>query len=60
MCVRWGLPLLFLICGNAFGWGDEGHEIVALVADHFLDPQVRDRVNAYCPLSPSSSYAAPG
>ncbi len=27
-------------------WGDEGHEIVALVADHYLEPAVRARVNS--------------
>jgi hypothetical protein len=30
----------------AYGWGDEGHEVVGLIADHYLEPQVRDRVNA--------------
>src|SRR5262249_54894189 len=29
----------------AFAWGDEGHEIVALIADHYLQPQVRVKVN---------------
>jgi hypothetical protein len=30
----------------AFAWGDEGHEVVALIADHYLEPAVRDRVQA--------------
>jgi hypothetical protein len=30
----------------ALAWGDEGHEIVALVAQSFLDPDVRKRVTA--------------
>jgi len=30
----------------AHAWGDEGHEIVALIADHYLDPAVRTRVNS--------------
>ena len=30
----------------AFGWGDEGHATVALIADHYLDPAVRAKVNA--------------
>jgi len=29
----------------ALAWGDEGHEIVALVAQAFLDPDVRSKVN---------------
>ena len=27
-----------------FAWGDEGHEIIALVADRFLDPAVREKI----------------
>jgi hypothetical protein len=30
--------------GSAFAWGDEGHEIIALVADHFVNPTVRAKV----------------
>jgi len=30
----------------ALAWGDEGHEVVALVAQSYLDPDVRKRVNA--------------
>ncbi len=44
--MRWGSLLLLLACGSAFGWGDEGHEVIALVADHYLDPSVRGRVTA--------------
>lgn len=46
MRVRWGILLLAAVCGNAFGWGDDGHEIVALVAAHYLEPAVRTRVDA--------------
>jgi len=31
---------------SAFAWGDEGHEVVALVAQSFLEPDVRKRVSA--------------
>jgi hypothetical protein len=31
---------------SALAWGDEGHEVVALVAQSFLDPEVRKRVTA--------------
>lgn len=46
MHTRWGLLLLSVVCGNALGWGNEGHEIAALVAAHYLEPVVRTRVDA--------------
>ena len=30
----------------AFAWGDEGHEVVGLIADAYLEPAVRGRVQA--------------
>jgi hypothetical protein len=30
----------------AYGWGDEGHEVIGLIADHYLEPAVRAKVNA--------------
>ena len=30
----------------AAAWGDEGHRITALVADHFLEPAVRAKIEA--------------
>ncbi len=30
----------------AFAWGDEGHEVVGLIADHYLEPAVRRQVQA--------------
>ena len=39
--------LLALTCatpGAAFAWGDEGHEIVGLIAEHYLDPVARQQV----------------
>ena len=38
-----------IMTGNAqpaAAWGDEGHKVVALVADHFLDPAVRQKVQS--------------
>jgi hypothetical protein len=35
-----------LIPATAQAWGDEGHEIVALIADHYLESAVRERVAA--------------
>ena len=40
---------MLCLCGvhrSAFAWGDEGHEVVGLIADHYLDPAVRSRVQA--------------
>ncbi|MFI4891739.1 MAG: S1/P1 nuclease [Steroidobacterales bacterium] len=41
---------LWLLClwlpAGAHAWGDEGHEIVALIAAHYLEPQVRARITA--------------
>ena len=38
LCVACGQPL------PVYAWGDEGHEIVALIAAQYLQPQVRSRV----------------
>jgi hypothetical protein len=43
------LVVIGLIVGSsrpAAAWGDEGHEVVALVAQAYLDPGVRKKVNA--------------
>ncbi|MGY3133804.1 hypothetical protein ACVWZM_004486 [Bradyrhizobium sp. USDA 4501] len=53
--IRFATNLAILACGaalscfqisHALAWGDEGHEVVALVAQSFLDVDVRKRVNA--------------
>src|SRR5438552_2596573 len=31
--------------GLAHAWGDEGHQIIGLIADHYLDSGVRAQVN---------------
>jgi hypothetical protein len=31
---------------SVFAWGDEGHEVVATIANHYLTSQTRDAVNA--------------
>jgi hypothetical protein len=28
----------------AIGWGDEGHKVIALITEHYLDPALRSRV----------------
>ncbi len=37
-----------LLCGTmkVYAWGDEGHEIVGLIADHYLTAGMRNKVNA--------------
>jgi hypothetical protein len=37
---------LLLIPQFAFAWGDDGHKVVALIAEHYLTPDVRNTVNA--------------
>jgi len=38
----------------AFAWGDEGHEIIALVAERFLDPVVRERIAGMLAADPDN------
>jgi len=40
------MAMLCCACGPAFAWGDEGHEVIGLIADHYLEPAVRKRVQA--------------
>ena len=37
---------LLTSCTQVFAWGDEGHEIVGLIAAHFLTPEVKQQVDA--------------
>jgi S1/P1 Nuclease len=41
----------------AFAWGDEGHQIVALIAEHFLEPGVRVKVRAMLAADPDTLAA---
>jgi len=44
-----GLLCTLVLCDiprPAYSWGDEGHEVIGLIADHYLDPAVRAKVNA--------------
>jgi len=45
-CV-FALPLIggIAVPMNAHAWGDEGHQIVGKIADNYLDPAVRTKVN---------------
>lgn len=47
---RWlALSSILSLCSVttvAHAWGDEGHEVVALIAKHYLDPAVATKVNS--------------
>ncbi|HLZ98169.1 MAG TPA: S1/P1 nuclease, partial [Steroidobacteraceae bacterium] len=38
--------MVLLLPATALCWGDEGHEIIGLIAEHYLEPAVRTRVVA--------------
>lgn len=48
--------LLFCIAllnaSDAMAWGQEGHKTVALIAEHFLDPAVKERVDTILAADP--------
>ena len=51
--MRGMMAMAAMVCGAALGapqpalaWGDEAHAIIALVAEHYLDPAVHDQVMA--------------
>jgi hypothetical protein len=50
---------LSCIAAPARAWGDEGHEVIALIADHYLQPAVRAKVNALLaePIDREASWA---
>lgn len=54
---RWLMCLCGFVCGSAWAWGDQGHQIIALVAEPYLKPQVRAKINAL--LATDTSGLAP-
>ena len=46
LCLALAAALIAGLPRQAAAWGDEGHQIIALVAGHFLAPAVRQRVAA--------------
>ena len=42
---------------SACAWGDQGHEVVALIADHFLEPSVKAHVDAMLTADPDGLTA---
>lgn len=49
--------LLAALPTPAFAWGDEGHKAIAVIADHFLTPAVRQKVQAMLESDPDSLTA---
>jgi hypothetical protein len=49
--------LLLSAAQPALAWGDEGHEIVGLIAAHYLDPAVKRQVNAILKADPDTLTA---
>jgi hypothetical protein len=43
---------------TALAWGGEGHEVVALVADRLLTPEVRTRIAAILAVEPGATLAS--
>lgn len=41
-----------LVPSPAFAWDEEGHKIIALIADHYLDPAVKKKVDAMLNADP--------
>ena len=37
----------FMACGTAFGWGREGHEVIAKIAENHLQPSARKTIEKY-------------
>jgi S1/P1 Nuclease len=60
---RFVVALAFVACSLAFGprpalaWGDEGQKIIALVANRFLDPAVREKIVAMIAADPDNLTA---
>lgn len=41
-----GISAFFCSVTPAYAWGDEGHEVIGLIANNYLDPAVRAKVSA--------------
>jgi S1/P1 Nuclease len=48
------LLLLMIVPYRAFGWGDDGHKTVALIAERYLEPAVRAKIGAMLDADPDS------
>lgn len=49
IAIFFGVLCTLVLCGitpPAYSWGDEGHEVIGLIADHYLEPAVRAKVTA--------------
>ena len=48
------LALSLLALQRAFAWGDDGHKVIALIAEHYLTPDVRRTVTSMLAADPDS------
>jgi hypothetical protein len=46
--------------GNCAAWGEDGHEVVALIAQHYLTPATRQRVEAVLATGDGDAMAGTG
>ena len=54
------VPALCGLAAPAHAWGDEGHEIIGLIADHYLTPVAREKLNALLATDTSALTALSG
>lgn len=50
--------IAYLTSGSAFAWGNEGHQIVALIAERNLTVAAKSKVDALLALEPGSTLAS--
>ena len=56
MCAAFALAVTFsvMVSRQTFAWGDDGHEVIALIAQSWLDPAVRKKVDAMLAADPDT------
>jgi hypothetical protein len=53
----WLIAIALAWSSPARAWGDDGHEVIALIAERYLDPAVRGNVSALLAADPDSLTA---
>lgn len=57
--MRWLIAALLLSSGShVYAWGDKGHRVIALIAQHYLSPRTRDDITALLSSDQSGPAAA--
>lgn len=54
------MAVLTLTAGHCRAWGEEGHRVVGLIAEHYLTPATRQRVAATLAVDAGLTPAVPG